>query len=350
MADVFGKVLELSWQAGLIALAVMAVRFLLRGRVARRWLCLLWALVALRLVLPVSLTVESPMSLQAAEAPVSQAYHEMQRTAQADAPAAMAIPRETAGAVAAADTPSLVDVLPWIWLAGTGCMLLYMAASLLWMRLSLRQAVRVEGNVYRCGRWRTPFVLGVFAPRIYVPETVTERDLPQVLAHEQCHIRRWDHVWKPLAFVLLAVNWFHPVLWAAYALLGRDMENACDEMALQHADTAQRAAYSRALVSCAAQQRMAAVCPLAFGEVAVKERVKNQQEIICGMVYYDPAYRGGGHRCVPADKAQQMEAAGRRDALRAANGEHERPGGGRHHTGGAGYAGAGWRIHDRKHR
>ena len=118
-------------------------------------------------------------------------------------------------------------------------------------------------------------MLGVLAPRIYVPETVSEQDFPQVLAHERCHIRRWDHVWKPLAFLLLAVNWFNPVLWAAYVLLGRDMERACDEMVLKNADAAQRAAYSRALVACAAQPKMAAVCPLAFGEVAVKERVKN---------------------------------------------------------------------------
>lgn len=118
-------------------------------------------------------------------------------------------------------------------------------------------------------------MLGVLAPRIYVPETVSEQDFPQVLAHERSHIRRWDHVWKPLAFLLLAVNWFNPVLWAAYVLLGRDMERACDEMVLKNATPAQRAAYSRALVACAAQPKMAAVCPLAFGEVAVKERVKN---------------------------------------------------------------------------
>lgn len=118
-------------------------------------------------------------------------------------------------------------------------------------------------------------MLGVITPRIYVPETVSEQDFPQVLAHERCHIRRWDHVWKPLAFLLLAVNWFNPVLWAAYVLLGRDMERACDEMVLKNATPSQRAAYSRALVACAAQPKMAAVCPLAFGEVAVKERVKN---------------------------------------------------------------------------
>lgn len=154
-------------------------------------------------------------------------------------------------------------------------MALYMALSLLRMRWRLRAAPRIQDNVYRCTDWSTPFVLGVLAPRIYVPETVSEQDFPQVLAHERCHIHRWDHVWKPLAFLLLAVNWFNPVLWAAYVLLGRDMERACDEMVLKNATPAQRAAYSRALVACAAQPKMAAVCPLAFGEVAVKERVKN---------------------------------------------------------------------------
>ena len=154
-------------------------------------------------------------------------------------------------------------------------MALYMALSLLRMRWRLRAAPRIQDNVYRCTDWSTPFVLGVLAPRIYVPETVSEQDFPQVLAHERCHIRRWDHVWKPLAFLLLAVNWFNPVLWAAYVLLGRDMERACDEMVLKNATPIQRAAYSRALVACATQPKMAAVCPLAFGEVAVKERVKN---------------------------------------------------------------------------
>ena len=100
-------------------------------------------------------------------------------------------------------------------------MALYMALSLLRMRWRLRAAPRIQDNVYRCTDWSTPFVLGVLAPRIYVPETVSEQDFPQVLAHERCHIRRWDHVWKPLAFLLLAVNWFNPILWAAYVLLGR---------------------------------------------------------------------------------------------------------------------------------
>lgn len=285
MDKLFDVVLELSWQAGLIALAVMAVRLVLRKKASRRALCMLWVLVALRLLLPVSLTVESPVSLQAEEAPVSRAYHAMQEARTSVPEEAAPAPAESSGAAAAVvpTEPAAEPVtlrtfarwLPWIWVIGMGCMAAYMLLSFIWMRLTLRRAEHIQDNVYRCTQWSTPFVLGIIAPCIYVPESVSEEDLPQVLAHERCHIRRWDHVVKPFAFLLLAVNWFNPVLWAAYVLLGRDMENACDEMALKNADAAQRAAYSRALVSCAAQPKMAAVCPLAFGEVAVKERVKN---------------------------------------------------------------------------
>lgn len=273
MNSLFTSVLEISWQAGLIALAVMAVRPLLR-RAPRRAVCMLWLLVALRLLLPARLTVESPVSLQQPESPPIQAYQELRQQEKAYVSAPPEQRLEMAGP-AAAQGFALLDQLPAIWLTGVGCMALYMALSLLRMRWRLRAAPRIQDNVYRCTDWSTPFVLGVLAPRIYVPETVSEQDFPQVLAHERCHIRRWDHVWKPLAFLLLAVNWFNPVLWAAYVLLGRDMERACDEMVLKNATPSQRAAYSRALVACAAQPKMAAVCPLAFGEVAVKERVKN---------------------------------------------------------------------------
>lgn len=273
MNSLFTSVLEISWQAGLIALAVMAVRPLLR-RAPRRAVCMLWLLVALRLLLPARLTVESPVSLQQPESPPIQAYQELRQQEKVYVSAPPEQRLEMAGP-AAAQGFALLDQLPAIWLTGVGCMALYMALSLLRMRWRLRAAPRIQDNVYRCTDWSTPFVLGVLAPRIYVPETVSEQDFPQVLAHERCHIRRWDHVWKPLAFLLLAVNWFNPVLWAAYVLLGRDMESACDEMVLKNATPSQRAAYSRALVACAAQPKMAAVCPLAFGEVAVKERVKN---------------------------------------------------------------------------
>ena len=274
MDELFAQILEISWQSALIALAVIIVRFFLKKRASKRSICLLWLLVTLRLLLPASLLPESPVSLQQPESPPAQVYHDLRQQQETY----LSAPPEQRPAMVqtvAAQRFALLDQLPAIWLGGVGCMLLYMAVSLLRLRWRLRRARHVEGNVSRCTEWSTPFVLGVIAPRIYVPETVSEQDFSQVLAHEKCHIRRWDHVFKPLAFLLLAVHWFDPVLWVAYVLLGRDMESACDEMALKNATPAQRAAYSRALVACAAQPKMTAVCPLAFGEVAVKERVKN---------------------------------------------------------------------------
>lgn len=274
MDELFAQILEISWQSALIALAVIIVRFFLKKRSSKRSICLLWLLVALRLLLPASLLPESPVSLQQPESPPAQVYHDLRQQQETY----LSAPPEQRPAMVqtvAAQRFALLDQLPAIWLGGVGCMLLYMAVSLLRLRWRLRRARHVEGNVYRCTEWSTPFVLGVIAPRIYVPETVSEQDFSQVLAHEKCHIRRWDHVFKPLAFLLLAVHWFDPVLWVAYVLLGRDMESACDEKVLKNATPSQRAAYSRALVACAAQPKMTAVCPLAFGEVAVKERVKN---------------------------------------------------------------------------
>lgn len=286
MTNVFLRIVELSWQAGVLALAVMLARLALRR--APKWaVCLLWVLVAVRLVLPFSL--QSPVSLQAAQSPVTAALYELPQTQEAAQktdevlsggsvePVTPLPPAEivTAQPVPAIKPVMTVSLLAAVWLAGVVMMLTYMLVSYLGIYRRVRTAVRLEDNVYRCGSWGTPFVLGLLRPRIYVPEGMDDAALPQVLAHERCHIRRGDHLVKPLAFLLLALHWFNPVLWAAYVLLGRDMENACDEQVLRGVDGAGRAAYSRALVACAVRQRPAAVCPLAFGEVAVQERVKN---------------------------------------------------------------------------
>lgn len=286
MTDVFLRIVELSWQAGVLALAVMLARLALRR--APKWaVCLLWMLVAVRLVLPISL--QSPVSLQAAQSPVTAALYELPQTQEAAQkpdevlsggsaePVTPLPPTEivTAQPVPAPKPVMTVSLLAAIWLAGVVMMLTYMLVSYLGIYRRVCTAVRLEDNVYRCGSWGTPFVLGLLRPRIYVPEGMDDAALPQVLAHERCHIQRGDHLVKPLAFLLLALHWFNPVLWAAYVLLGRDMENACDERVLRGVDGAGRAAYSRALVACAVRQRPAAVCPLAFGEVAVQERVKN---------------------------------------------------------------------------
>ena len=225
MTDIFLRIVELSWQAGVLALAVMLARLALRR--APKWaVCLLWVLVAVRLVLPVSL--QSPVSLQAAQSPVTAALYELPQTQEAaqktdevlsGGSAEPVTPLPPTEIVTAQPVPTpkpvmTVSLLAAIWLAGVVMMLTYMLVSYLGIYRRVCTAVRLEDNVYRCGSWGTPFVLGLLRPRIYVPEGMDDAALPQVLAHERCHIRRGDHLVKPLAFLLLALHWFNPVLWA----------------------------------------------------------------------------------------------------------------------------------------
>lgn len=287
MDALFLHLLNLSLTAGWLVLAVIAVRLLLRR--TPRWIfCALWALVAVRLLCPVSL--ESALSLIPSAEPVPPAI------LQADTPeiasgfaplndAVNPILSETlspdaapTGAVTPSQTVTPVQtaahIAAWVWLAGMAAMLLWALISWARLRMQLRTAVRGDGRVWQSERVATPFVLGLFRPRIYLPFSLDGDDAAYVLAHENAHIRRRDHWIKPFGFLLLAVYWFHPLIWVAYALLCRDIEMACDERVARALDTEQRRAYSTALLRYSVRSHTLAACPLAFGEVGVKERVK----------------------------------------------------------------------------
>ena len=160
------------------------------------------------------------------------------------------------------------------WWAGMGVMGLYALYSYLSLRLRTRVAVKLRERIWLCDDIDLPFILGILRPRICIPSGMDQEQMPHVIAHEQAHLSRRDHWWKPLGFALLTVHWFNPVMWAAYCLLCRDIELACDERVIRNMDRASVRAYSEALIACGTKQRFAAACPLAFGEVGVKERVK----------------------------------------------------------------------------
>lgn len=152
---------------------------------------------------------------------------------------------------------------------------LYTTVSTLRLRRKVCEAVRLRGNIYQSEQVASPFVLGTFQPRIYLPYRMGSRDQQHVIAHEQAHLRRGDHLWKPLGFLLLTIHWFNPLMWLSYVLLCRDIELACDEKVIKELGFEQRADYMQALVSCSVSRRRIAACPLAFGEIGVKERVKS---------------------------------------------------------------------------
>ncbi len=280
MNEFFLKIINMSISAGWLVLAVLVLRLLLKK--APKWVnVLLWGLVAVRLVFPFS--IESIFSLIPSAETVPMNIE--MNVAPAINSGIDAINRAVNPTISNSFAPNPGDsVNPlqiWIpvsvifWLLGVTVMLLYTAVSYGRLLRRVRTAVRYRDNIFQSEQVASPFVLGVFRPKIYLPFHLDEQAMTHILAHEQAHIRRKDHWWKPLGFLLLTFHWFNPLLWLAYVLLCRDMELACDERVIKELDNEHRADYTQALVTCSVKRRMVAACPLAFGEVGVKERVKS---------------------------------------------------------------------------
>ena len=281
MAAVFLKLLNLSISASWLVLAVLVLRLV--SKRSPKWMnVLLWGIVALRLVLPFS--VESALSLIPSAETVSPAAVQFD-------PA----PTITSGVsvIDNAVNPSLSEhfsavptasvnplyvwayLAGWVWLIGLGAMLLYALVSYLRLRRRVSVSLPIQDHIYLCDAISSPFILGVVKPHIYLPSGLDEVQRQNVLSHERAHLARRDHWWKPLGFALLAVYWFNPVLWLAYTLLCRDIELACDERVIRTMDESAVKTYSTVLLACSMLRKAAITCPLAFGEVGVKERVKN---------------------------------------------------------------------------
>ena len=276
----FMEILNLSLRASWLVLAVIAIRLLLK-KAPKAFHCGLWALVAIRLLCPIS--IESELSLLPSREIVPGSYLVLEPgDAQFDDPVKLdIITNPVYDTPVSIDTDTTVDrVQSWdlyatiLWLTGTGAMAIYAAYSYLSLRLRVRMAGWVHGRVWECDEIDSPFILGLLRPRIYLPAGLDEHTRSQVLAHENAHLKRLDHLWKPLGFVLLSIHWFNPLLWLAYVLLCRDIELACDEKVIRKLDKPGIRAYSEALVQCTVPHRSIALCPLAFGEVGVKGRIR----------------------------------------------------------------------------
>ena len=283
MDAVFLKLLNLSVEAGWLALAVAAARLLLgRTHTPRSVFCLMWALVGLRLVLPFS--VESRLSLIPSREvlPLDVARYDPAPSVHTGlAFVNEAVNPGFAGAFAPRPGDSvnplrvLTTVAGWVWLAGLVGMACYFVVSTIRLKRRVSEAVETEKGVRESGAVPSPFVFGFLRPVIYLPAGLDGTDRTYVLAHEQAHIRRRDYLVKPLAFLLLAVYWFDPVLWLAYGLFSRDMELASDERVLRELGPEAKKPYAQALLSAATHRRPVAACPVAFGEGRLKSRVKS---------------------------------------------------------------------------
>ena len=281
MAAVFLKLLNLSISASWLVLAVLVLRLI--SKRSPKWMnVLLWGIVALRLVLPFS--IESALSLIPSAETVSPAAVQFAPAPTITSGVSVidnAVNPSLSEHFAAVPTASVnplyvwTEIAGWVWLIGLGAMLLYALVSYLRLRRRVSVSLPIQDRIYLCDAISSPFILGVVKPRIYLPSGLDEVQRQNVLAHEQAHLARRDHWWKPLGFALLAVYWFNPVLWLAYTLLCRDIELACDERVIRTMDESAVKTYSTVLLACSMPRKAAITCPLAFGEVGVKERVRN---------------------------------------------------------------------------
>ena len=290
MNELFLKIINMSISASWLVLAVLIFRLILKK--APKWVnVLLWGIVAVRLICPFSF--ESALSLiPSSETIPLDIEMAVKPTIDSGVPAINSVVNPVLSSFAppqhvltsANPLQIWIPILNIIWLIGVGSLLLYTAVSYWRLCRKVDTAVRYKDNIFQSENVSSPFVLGIIKPRIYLPFNMNGQDLEHVVAHEQAHIRRRDHWWKPLGFLLLTIHWFNPLMWLAYVLLCRDIELACDEKVIKELDNEQRADYAQALVVCSVNRPMIAACPLAFGEVGVKDRVKSV------MNYKKPAF------------------------------------------------------------
>ena len=281
MNELFLKIINMSISASWLILAVLILRLVLKK--APKWVnVLLWGIVAVRLICPLSF--ESTLSLiPSAETIPLDIEMAAKPTIDSGVPAINSVVNPVLSSFAppqhvltsANPLQIWIPILNIIWLIGVGALLLYTAVSYWRLCRNVDTAVRYKDNIFQSENVSSPFVLGLIKPRIYLPFKLDGQNLEHVLAHEKAHIHRKDHWWKPLGFLLLTIHWFNPLMWLAYVLLCRDIELACDEKVIKELGNEQRADYTQALVACSVNRRMIAACPLAFGEVGVKERVKS---------------------------------------------------------------------------
>ncbi|MCQ2433231.1 MAG: M56 family metallopeptidase, partial [Clostridia bacterium] len=280
MSTLFLHLVNISITASWLIAAVILLRVFLK-KAPRAIVCVLWAIVGIRLILPFS--IESAVSLipsrETIPADIALSQHPVVNTGipQLNAVVNPVIEDSFAPPSPAVSVNPLqiyITFFSIIWLTGMVILLLGAAVSYIRLRKQVSASLPLGEHIRVCDDIPAPFILGVFKPTIYIPSSLTQPHINYVLAHEKAHICRGDFLWKPLGYLLLTVYWYNPLCWAAYILLCRDIEAACDEKVIRSMGREEKASYSQALLDCSFPRRMLTACPLAFGEVGVKSRVR----------------------------------------------------------------------------
>lgn len=304
MSAILLKLLNMSIAASWVIAVVLLLRLLLRP--APKWTrCLLWLVVAIRLTVPFSfesvISIIPSANTICTEVVLPNVNEETPSTEENKQPTVItpSTPKVEQIVIQSgipaldnainpvikehlAPTPDesvdpmqiVYAVAGTVWLTGVLALVGYAIFGYWRIRRKVRASIPRSENVWICDDIQSPFLLGVFKPRIYLPSGMDEQTVDHVLAHESSHLARLDHIWKPLGYFILAVHWFNPLVWLSYVLFCKDLELACDEKVIGALDAEKKTAYSQALLNCSTPRRFVAAYPLAFGEVSIKARIK----------------------------------------------------------------------------
>ena len=277
MQAVFVKILNMSLTGSIVIAVVLLARLTLK-RAPKIYSYALWAVVLFRLLCPLSITaglsVLKPLPVTTTPGISTVSYQSVARAVRENTPAPIqqqAVPTQTAQQ----PEVSPMQIAAYIWLAGASMMALYSVVQYFALRRRLAEAAPLQGEIYLADRISSPFVMGVFRPRIYLPSSTPMAERRFIVAHERHHIRRGDPLWKLLGYAALCLHWFNPLVWLAFCLAGKDMEMSCDEAVIKRLGEHIRADYSQALLRLATHKRIVSGMPLAFGEGDTKGRVRN---------------------------------------------------------------------------
>lgn len=280
MEKLFLSVLNMSLIASVMVVVAVFVRLMLKK--APRWIvCLLWGLVAVRLVCPFSF--ESVLSLIPSAEPIPQEITLMENP-QIDTGIYIVnnvvnpIISDTVTSDSLASVNKVeatVRIASYIWLFGIVCLTGYAVVSYIMLYRKTKGAISVGDRIKISDYIETPFILGIIRPFVYVPSGISDEQFKHIIAHENAHLKRLDYLWKPMGFIILSIHWFNPFVWIAYIMLCKDIEIACDEKVIRELAKNDITAYAQTLLNCSQERRIILMCPIAFGEVSVKERIKH---------------------------------------------------------------------------
>ena len=310
MEALFVQILNMSISASWLILAVILIRLLLQ-KAPKGFRYVLWALVAVRLLCPVF--VESDFSLLPSQgvlsdvgdavvpvAPINPGSSDVitndettkdegqNEGVQNNAAENIITPNNTTqnnttqNSITSNNAPQnsmvtktdLISVLACVWMCGVVVLFMYAAVSYIKIYRTIKISMHKGDNLWVCDNIQTPFILGLLRPQIYLPSYIEECHVPYIVVHENEHIRLRDNWWKPLGYLLFMVHWFNPLVWVAYILMCRDIEMACDERVIRTMSVEDKKNYSKSLLFCSRPGHFVSACPVAFGEVGVKERIK----------------------------------------------------------------------------